>query len=88
MRATQVARDAVTAVGGVGWQERVRAGLSALLLLVDDEPALGSLLVVDALGGGPRVLDRRARALDALKQIVDEGRSPSNGPSPSTIRHF
>jgi AcrR family transcriptional regulator len=77
-RAAQVARDAsapVIASGQDIWRERVRAGLSALLRFTEDEPALGSLLIVDALGGGPRVLQRRARALNALKQIVDEGRS-------------
>jgi AcrR family transcriptional regulator len=86
-RATQVACDAaaeMVASGQSGWRERVRAGLFALLLWVEDEPALGSLLVVDALGGGPKVLERRARALDALKHIVDEGRSSrSNSRSPS-----
>jgi AcrR family transcriptional regulator len=77
-RATRVARDAVapvTAPGQAGWRERVRAGLYALLRLADEEPTLGSLLVADALGGGPRVLERRARALDTLNTILDEGRS-------------
>ncbi len=56
-----------------GWREQVRAGLSALLELFDDEPALGSLLVVDALGAGLPVLRRRAQALGALTRIVDKG---------------
>jgi AcrR family transcriptional regulator len=75
-RATSVARDAAataTAADQDSWRERVRAGLSALLEFVDDQPALGSLLVVDALGAGPRVLERRADALQALEQILDEG---------------
>jgi AcrR family transcriptional regulator/DNA-binding MarR family transcriptional regulator len=72
-RATVVARTAVSQEAG--WRERVREGLSALLLFVTDEPVLGSLLVVGALGGGPKVLGRRARTLDELKAIVDEGRS-------------
>jgi AcrR family transcriptional regulator len=71
-RATLVAQ---TAVGErSGWRERVRAGLCALLLFVSEEPALGSLLVVEALGGGPKVLERRAQTLDVLRGIVDEGR--------------
>jgi AcrR family transcriptional regulator len=71
-RATLVAQ---TAVGErSGWRERVRAGLCALLLFVSEEPALGSLLVVEALGGGPKVLERRAQALDVLRGVVDEGR--------------
>jgi AcrR family transcriptional regulator/predicted transcriptional regulator len=71
-RAHRVARDA--AAGHESWRERVRAGLLALLVLIDEEPALGSLLVVDALGAGPRVLERRARELQRLSEIVDQGR--------------
>jgi AcrR family transcriptional regulator len=73
-RATVVARDAVAAAGHESWRERIRAGLAALLQFVDDEPALGSLLVVGALGGGPRVLERRGVALNALRRVVHEGR--------------
>jgi AcrR family transcriptional regulator len=61
------------------WRERVRAGLSALLVLFDGEPALGSLLVVDALGAGPRVLQRRARVLENLTAILDQGRAETKG---------
>jgi AcrR family transcriptional regulator/DNA-binding MarR family transcriptional regulator len=57
-----------------GWREQVRAGLETLLTLFEDEPAVGSLLIVEALGAGPRVLERRASVLDSLKRIVDEGR--------------
>jgi AcrR family transcriptional regulator len=73
-RATEVAHDAVLAVGRDDWCGRVRAGLAALLRFADDEPALGVLLVVDALGGGPKVLARRAGMLQALNVVVDEGR--------------
>ena len=77
-RATRVAREAAaTAVAaGVGdrWCERVRAGLFALLVLVEDDPAIGSLLIVDALAVGPKVLKRRTRALEALKAVIDGGR--------------
>ena len=72
-RVSTVARDAV--VGERGWRERVRAGLGALLVFVEDEPVLGSLLIVDALAAGPRVLERRAIVLDSLARIVDEGRA-------------
>ncbi len=79
-RATLVAQAAV--VEGSGWRERVRAGLCALLLFVTEEPALGSLLVVEALGGGPKVLERRAQTLDALRLVVDEGRAVRSGQEP------
>jgi AcrR family transcriptional regulator len=77
--ATLIARNAVAQVpaapGRAGWRERIRTGLHALLRFADEESGLGSLLIADALGGGPRVLERRARALDTLNAIVDEGRS-------------
>jgi AcrR family transcriptional regulator len=59
----------------VSWLGRVRAGLTALLGFLDDEPAQGSLVVVDALGAGSRVLKVRARAISSLIAIVDEGRA-------------
>jgi AcrR family transcriptional regulator/DNA-binding MarR family transcriptional regulator len=57
------------------WREQVRAGLGALLMLFDDEPRLSSLLVVDALSTGPKVLERRARLLTELAVILDRGRA-------------
>jgi AcrR family transcriptional regulator len=73
-RATQVAVGAAQDTPSA-WRERVRAGLAALLGLFDEEPALGSLLVVDALGAGPEVLECRARALESLAAIVAQGSS-------------
>jgi AcrR family transcriptional regulator len=58
----------------VGWRERMRAGLEALLEFLDDEPDLGALCVVDALGAGPAALERRARVVQALIDAVHEGR--------------
>jgi AcrR family transcriptional regulator/DNA-binding MarR family transcriptional regulator len=55
------------------WRERIRAGLAALLGFLEDEPGLGALLVVDALGAGPRALERRAHVLDALIAAVAGG---------------
>src|SRR4029077_6274684 len=40
-------------------------------------PGLGSLLVVDALGAGPRALRRRAEVLDVLVDTIDQGRGES-----------
>jgi AcrR family transcriptional regulator len=55
------------------WAERVRAGLGALLEFLDSEPELRRLVFVEALGAGPRVLARRARVLEDLGSIIDEG---------------
>ncbi len=73
-RASRVAVEASESAPS-GWREQVRAGLTVLLALFDEEPALGSLLVVDALGGGPEVLERRARVLESLATIVERGRT-------------
>ena len=70
-----------------GWREKVRAGLSELLLFIGDEPGLGALLVIDALNAGPRVLARRAQGLETLTRIIDQGRGEvktGNGPPPMT----
>lgn len=62
------------------WRESMRAGLSALLCFVDEEPAFSSLLVVGALGGGRPILMRRAKALEPVIDAVDRGRSLSSSP--------
>lgn len=56
------------------WRDGVRAGLSELLLFLDEEPALARLCLVEALGAGPRVLERRAQLLEELAEVVDRGR--------------
>ena len=74
-RMRTLVEDAVT--GHDSWSESVRAGLSALLELLYEEPGLALLLVVDALGAGPRVLERRACTLNELGQAIDRGRHES-----------
>ena len=72
-RATVVVQGAAQE-GEPSWRGRVRAGLAALLGFLDEEPMLGSLLVVDALGAGAVVLERRARVLESLAHAIDQGR--------------
>jgi AcrR family transcriptional regulator len=57
-----------------GWRDGVRSGLAALLMFFDDEPRLARLCVVEALGAGSRVLERRAQVLEELAEVVDRGR--------------
>jgi AcrR family transcriptional regulator len=57
------------------WSERIRAGLGALLGFLDGEPALRRLVFVEALGAGPRVLERRVEVLGVLQGAVDQGRA-------------
>jgi AcrR family transcriptional regulator len=74
--------DAVARASGValaaygserGWHKQVRAGLGALLVFLDEQPGLGSLLVVDALKAGPRVQARRAEILRMLAEAIQRG---------------
>jgi AcrR family transcriptional regulator/DNA-binding MarR family transcriptional regulator len=59
----------------LGWTARVRGALAALLDALDREPAVRRLVFVDALAAGPRVLARRARVLESLAEVIDQGRS-------------
>jgi AcrR family transcriptional regulator/DNA-binding MarR family transcriptional regulator len=56
------------------WHERVRASLLALLVLFDEQPQLGALCVVHALGAGPQALEQRSRVVRALVAAVEDGR--------------
>lgn len=68
------AQRVVPAFAGAGrWRERVRAGLDELLAFLDDEPELGTLCVVHALGAGPDALQHRADIVRVLVAAVDEG---------------
>jgi AcrR family transcriptional regulator len=68
------------------WREGVRAGLGELLVFFDEEPALARLVLVEALGAGPRVLERRAEMLDGLANVVDQGRfATSAGREPPEV---
>jgi AcrR family transcriptional regulator len=71
----QAGRDVLPAWGVPGvWRERIRAALTALLVFLDEQPALARLCVVQALGAGPEALERRGEVLLALTGAVDEGR--------------
>ncbi len=59
------------------WVERVRAGLIVFLASLERDPALAKVVLVEALGAGPRVLERRAEVLDRVARFVDEGRAGS-----------
>ncbi len=69
-----VAELAAAGLEGSAWRERVRGGLLAILGFLDREPVLARVLVVQALRGGPRVLERREAILAQLAGVVDEGR--------------
>jgi AcrR family transcriptional regulator len=68
----------------VGWRERMRAGLSAALEFLEDDPDLGALCVVDALGAGPVALARRREVMRSLIEAVDEGREEARASAKPT----
>lgn len=56
------------------WLDAIKAGLAATLGFLEEEPDLGRLLIVYAIGGGEQLLRRRAAVLAALAEAVDLGR--------------
>lgn len=70
-----------------GWPAQVRAALAVLLEFLDERPGVGALVVVEALGAGPRVLEHRAAVLAQLTRAVEQGRGeagPRRKPAPLT----
>ena len=65
-------RGGARGAGGT-WEAQIRAGLGALLGFLDAEPAMGGLLVVNALAADRPVLERRAGAVEALIDAVHRG---------------
>jgi AcrR family transcriptional regulator/DNA-binding MarR family transcriptional regulator len=57
------------------WPARIRVALGALLYLLDSDPELCRLVCIEALGAGPRVLERRAQILKQLERVIDRGRT-------------
>jgi AcrR family transcriptional regulator/DNA-binding MarR family transcriptional regulator len=73
--AGRVERELVAAgIERLPWRERVRGGLWTILSFLDAEPALARICVVQALQGGPPVLERREQILARLAGVLDEGR--------------
>ncbi len=57
------------------WRDRVRHALAALLVFLDSEPELARVSVIEALGAGKLVLERRAQVLDELVAALGESAS-------------
>jgi AcrR family transcriptional regulator len=56
------------------WQDGVLAGLEALLVLLDSEPVLARVCLVEALAGPREALELRSRLFEALKPFLERGR--------------
>src|ERR1700728_587893 len=71
--------------GDGSWRERTRGSLIALLELLDGEPDLARMCVIETLKTGPLVSERRAQAIAGLVDLVEQGRSEAkrgNEPPP------
>lgn len=69
------------------WQEQVRAALAAILQLIDAERGLARFCLVDGLGGGERMLKRRAEVIAELAAAIDSRSDRASGahePAPIT----
>lgn len=76
----QVRAAAVEACGGErDWLEQMRVGLAVLLRFFDRQPLLAQLCIVQAGGGGRRVLERRAAVIAELCDAVGRGRALTGG---------
>jgi AcrR family transcriptional regulator len=60
------------------WRAGIRSALGKLLVLMESEPALARLWVLETPKGGERVLERRAEALELLAGLIGEGRRATN----------
>lgn len=69
------------------WQGRVRAGLTAFLAAVAEEPALARLCFVEALSAGPAAIERYEQSLQAFIPLFRIGRkvSPHGDELPETL---
>jgi AcrR family transcriptional regulator len=73
-------------------REMLRAGIRAYLETLAEEPAFTHMLVIDAVGAGPRVLKRRAeafrefvRVLATPLELAREGDPSLPEPDPTTL---
>jgi AcrR family transcriptional regulator len=70
------------AVEGTGrWRERLRSALEILLEELDAQPEIARFCMIETARAGPRVLERRRHALDALAVAVDAGRDEARSGS-------
>jgi len=57
------------------WRSGMRAALLATLAAMEQERGLARLCVIDSLGAGPRVIERREQTLAEIAQAIDGGRA-------------
>jgi AcrR family transcriptional regulator len=61
------------------WQEKLRAGLGAVLGALDAEPAIGRALIVEVHAAGSAALETRSKAMKRITDFIDSARHCSTG---------
>lgn len=72
--AAQLLREALVEAAGTSeqpWQERLRAGIAALLRFVAEEPNAARLVIVESRASSPAGLLRRDELLDEFASCID-----------------
>ncbi|HTD08002.1 MAG TPA: hypothetical protein VK680_03840 [Solirubrobacteraceae bacterium] len=82
-RGREVALAAFTAQDG--WRSGMRAALLATLAVMEQERGLARLCVVDSLGAGPRVVERREQTLAEIARAIDGGRAAATRARPMPL---
>jgi AcrR family transcriptional regulator len=66
----------------VGWRDRLRGALRALLRFLDDQPAVGRALLVEVHAAGPQAIEKRTAAMKRAASLLDLAREESDGDAP------
>lgn len=73
------------AAGEESWQGKLRAGLGALLVALDEEPDIGRALIVEVHAAGPEALAKRTEVMARVTAFVDLARAEAEDESPPAI---
>jgi AcrR family transcriptional regulator/DNA-binding MarR family transcriptional regulator len=71
---------------GDDWSESVRLALQQLLIVVEDQPILARVCVVESLIGGARIAALHAKMCEELMQMVELGRGDEKEPPDLTAK--
>jgi AcrR family transcriptional regulator len=78
-----IAVEAAAAEGG--WRAQLRAGLSAVLGALEEDPATGRALIVEVHAAGAEALAIRGEAMRRVTDFIDAARDAASGEAPPPI---